>query len=77
MLLEEIHVTVVETDYETYAAYIECDAEADRNIPVISSTSKDIDPALVDRLRNLFAELGANIDNFSQIVHDDACVYSN
>ncbi len=45
----EIHLMMLETDYETYAAYIECDERVGYNFPLIYSTSLDIDPELVAR----------------------------
>ena len=40
---------MVETDYENYAAYVECDEENNLNYPVISSTTLDIDPFTLAR----------------------------
>ena len=33
---------MVDTDYETYAAYVECNGDFTRNFPVISSTTQDL-----------------------------------
>jgi len=33
---------MVDTDYETYAAYVECNGDFTRNFPVISSTTLDL-----------------------------------
>ena len=38
-LSDVYHIAMVETDYETYAAYVECNGDFTRNFPVISSTS--------------------------------------
>ena len=41
------HIAMLETDYETYAAYVECNGDFSRNFPVISSTAQELDEALV------------------------------
>jgi len=33
---------MVDTDYETYAAYVECNGDFTRNFPVISSTTQEL-----------------------------------
>lgn len=70
-------IAMVETDYDNYAAYVECDlAHPGVNYPVISSPNLDgVDEATVDRLTAVFADLGANADNMVKIVHDQECDY--
>ena len=41
------HIAMLETDYETYAAYVECNGDFSRNFPVISSTAQELDEAVV------------------------------
>ncbi len=90
---------MVETDYENYAAYVECDEEKGYNFPVISSTTGTIDPVTLARydkvkctfhtaiitiatilncfrLADLFTDLGANMDAFVRVRHDDNCQYN-
>lgn len=69
------HISMVETDYDTYAAYVECDDATERIFPVISSTTPDLNQALVDRLILQFISLGLPMDNFVRVVHDDNCQY--
>jgi len=66
---------MVETDYENYAAYIECDEVNGYNFPVISSTSTEIDPLTLGRLTQLLQDLGGNMDAFTEIRHDLECNY--
>ncbi len=66
---------MVDTDYETYAAYIECNEERDQNFPIISSTTLDLDPEIVADLTDQLQSLGANMGAFVQVRHDDDCVY--
>ncbi len=45
------HLMMIDTDYETYASYIECNAEDGYDIPIIQSLgSTEIDPVLLARL---------------------------
>jgi len=39
---EVLGIQIVDTDYETYAAYVECNGDFTRNFPVISSTTLDL-----------------------------------
>ncbi len=42
---------MIDTDYETYASYIECNAEDGYAIPIVQSLgSTEIDPVLLARL---------------------------
>ena len=42
-LTDVYHIAMVDTDYETYAAYVECNGDFTRNFPVISSTSLNLE----------------------------------
>ena len=42
LLLDIYHIAMVDTDYENYAAYVECNGDFSRNFPVISSTTLDL-----------------------------------
>ena len=75
LLLAEYHIMMISTDYSTYMAYIACDESRDYNFPIISSTTLDMDPELVAEITNQFQDLGANMDAFTQIRHDDECQY--
>ena len=37
--LDVYHIAMMETDYSTYAAYVECNEDNTKNFPVISSTN--------------------------------------
>ncbi len=44
------HLMMIDTDYETYASYIECNAEDGYDIPIVQSLgSAEIDPVLLAR----------------------------
>ncbi len=45
----QTHLMMLETDYETYAAYIECDVDLGYNYPIVQSSTTDIDPILLAR----------------------------
>lgn len=68
---------MVETDYDNYAAYVECTEDGSQNYAVISLTDiNDVDPVLISYLQEKLKSLGANFENIGIIVHDEACLYS-
>ena len=60
-LTDIYHIAMVDTDYETYAAYVECNGDFTKNFPVISSTTLELPeekvPLLVLLVYNLIHRL--------------------